>query len=137
MPGTPGGWFSLEACEYDRSFLHLAPTGAIVTNLEADHLDCYGTYEELENAFCQFVASVDKEGLVILGPDVPDAVASAARARVWRLGQELQLELVREVRGIFRFRLRGPGWATPAVELMLPGRFNVEDAAMALSLIHI
>lgn len=134
VPGTPGGWFSLEACEYDRSFLHLAPTGAIVTNLEADHLDCYGSYEELENAFCQFVASVDKEGLVILGPDVPDAVASAARARVWRLGQELQLELVREVRGIFRFRLRGPGWATPAVELMLPGRFNVEDAAMAMAL---
>ncbi|MEO0661565.1 MAG: Mur ligase family protein, partial [Planctomycetota bacterium] len=134
VPGGPGGWFALEACEYDRSFLHLAPTGAIVTNVEADHLDCYGTYEELERAFCRFVAAVEPSGLVVLGPDVPDALAHAARARVWRMGRELHVDLLAEDRGVFRFRLRGPGWATPAIELMLPGRFNVDDAAMAMAL---
>ena len=134
MPTDPGGWFSVEACEYDRSFLHLAPTGAIVTNLEADHLDCYGSFDALKNAFCRFVNAVDPEGLVVLGPDVPDCVAEAVRGRVWRLGRELQIDLLSETRGIFRTRLRGPGWATPAFELAVPGRFNVENAAMAIGL---
>lgn len=130
----PGGWFAVEACEYDRSFLHIAPTGAIVTNLEADHLDCYGTMAELERAFCRFVNSVDPEGLVILGPDVPESLMEATRGRAWRLGKELHVDLQGESRGIFRFGLRGPGWATPPIELRAPGRFNVDNAAMAVAL---
>lgn len=131
---APGGWFALEACEYDRSFLHLAPAGAIVTNVEPDHLDCYGSFTELERAFCRFVASVPSDGLVVLGPDVPESLRHAARAQVWKLGRELHIDLVGETRGVFRFRLRGPGWATPETELSLPGRFNVDDAAMAMAL---
>jgi len=134
VPPARGGWFALEACEYDRSFLHLAPAGAIVTNVEPDHLDCYGSFAELERAFCRFVASVPSDGLVVLGPDVPESLRNAARAQVWRLGRELHVDLVGETRGVFRFRLRGPGWATPETELSLPGRFNVEDAAMAMAL---
>lgn len=129
-----GGWFAVEACEYDRSFLHLAPTGAIVTNVEEDHLDCYGSFEALQNAFCRFANAVDPDGLVVLGSEVPDCVAEAVRGRVWRLGRELQIELLAESRGIFRTRLRGPGWATPAFELAVPGRFNVENAALAIGL---
>ncbi len=134
VPADPGGWFSVEACEYDRSFLHLAPTGAIVTNVEADHLDCYGSFDGLKKGFCRFADAVDPEGLVVLGPDVPDCVAEAVRGRVWRLGKELQVDLLAETRGIFRTRLRGPGWATPAFELSVPGRFNVENAALAIGL---
>ncbi|MEM9800292.1 MAG: Mur ligase domain-containing protein [Planctomycetota bacterium] len=134
VPPDEGGWFALEACEYDRSFLHLRPTGAIVTNLEEDHLDCYGSLDELERAFCRFAHAVDPDGVVVLGPEVPDAIASACRARVWRLGKEVQVDLLGETRGRFRFRVRGPGWATPPVELAVPGRFNVDDAAMAVAL---
>ncbi|MEM1448349.1 MAG: Mur ligase family protein [Planctomycetota bacterium] len=129
-----GGWFSLEACEYDRSFLHLHPTGAIVTNVEADHLDCYGSLGELERAFCRFAHAVHADGVLVLGPDVPDCIAEAARARVWRIGKELQVDLLGETRGRFRFRLRGPGWGTPPIEMAVPGRFNVDDAAMAVAL---
>lgn len=130
----PGGWFALEACEYDRSFLQLRPTGAIITNLEEDHLDCYGSMAELERAFCRFVNAVDPEGLVVLGEGVPESLAEAARGRVWRLGTELRVELLGESRGVFRFRLLGPGWATPPTELSVPGRFNVDDAALAAAL---
>lgn len=134
IPMDPGGWFSVEACEYDRSFLHLAPTGAIVTNVEPDHLDCYGSFDALKNAFCRFVNAVDPQGLVVLGSDVPDCVAEAVRGRVWRLGRELQVDLLAETRGTFRVRLRGPGWATPPFELAVPGRFNVDNAALAVGL---
>ncbi len=129
-----GGWFTVEACEYDRSFLNLAPAAAIVTNIEADHLDCYGDMANLEQAFCRFVARVEPAGLVVLGREVPACVAEATRARVWRVGREVEVDLLREHRGRFEFRVRGPGWATPYVTLAVPGRFNVENAAAAIAL---
>jgi UDP-N-acetylmuramate--alanine ligase len=128
------GWFAIEACEYDRSFLRLAPWGAVITNVEADHLDCYGTAAAVEEAFAQFASRLPREGLLVLGTDVPDLVESSARAEVWRLGRELQVELGPMTRGCHAFRLRGPGWATPEVQLSVPGEFNVENAALALAL---
>jgi UDP-N-acetylmuramate--alanine ligase len=130
----PGGWFSVEACEYDRSFLHLAPVGGIVTNLEADHLDYYQDMENLEGAFARFADLVHPDGLLVLGPEVPDRIANSAACEVWRLGRELRIDLLAERRGNFGFRLRGPGWATPPTALGIPGAFNVENAALALGL---
>lgn len=130
----PGGWFAVEACEYDRSFLHLAPAGAIVTNVEADHLDCYGSLEAVERGFARFADRVDPYGLLVAGRDVPERVTEATRARVWRIGHELEIDLLGETQGCFRFRLVGPGWATPDVALSVPGAFNVENAALAIAL---
>lgn len=130
-----GGWFSMEACEYDRSFLQLAPTGCVITNVEADHLDYYGTLEAIEEAFARFADRVDPNGLLVVGQDVPERVTNGSRVPVWRLGHELKVELCGEERGCFRFRLIGPGWATPEVALGIPGAFNVENAALALGLV--
>ena len=129
-----GGWFAVEACEYDRSFLQLSPFGAAVTNFEEDHLDCYGTLAELERSFCRFVERASAEGLVVLGADVPASLREAARGRVWSMGEELELDLLGQQRGYFRFQVRGPGWETPEVQLSVPGRFNVDDAAIAIAL---
>lgn len=129
-----GGWFSVEACEYDRSFLRLAPAGAIVTNLEADHLDYYQDLETLEGAFARFADRVHPDGLLVVGPDVSERVESSAGCEVWRLGRELRVDLLAERQGHFGFRLCGPGWATPSIALGIPGAFNVENAALALAL---
>jgi len=134
LQGSSGGWFCVEACEYDRSFLNLSPFGAIVTNVEGDHLDYYGTIDALQGAFARFVDRIDADGLLVVGADVPEDVEHAAEAEAWRLGRELFVDLVGEERGLFRFRLRGPGWATPAVTLQVPGHFNVENAALAIAL---
>ncbi len=131
----PGGWFTAEACEYDRSFLQLRPEGAIITNIEADHLDYYGTLAAIEEAFGRFADSLHPEGLLVVGREVPDRVSSMAHARVWRLGRELRVSLLGERRGCFRFRLSGPGWATPTVQLCVPGRFQVDNAALAIALV--
>jgi len=135
LAGSADGWFCLEACEYDRTFLNLSPRGAIVTNVEEDHLDCYGTLENIHRAFACFVEEVATDGLVVLGREVPQAVELGGRAtEIWRLGEELEIDLLGEERGCFRFRLRGPGWATRSVQLAVPGHFNVENAALALAL---
>lgn len=134
VPPQQGGWFAVEACEYDRSFLQIAPEGAIVTNVEADHLDYYGSLDAIEEAFARFVDRIHPDGLLVVGRDVPERVVAASPCTVWRLGREIHVDLLGEQRGFFRFRLRGPGWATPEVRLEIPGAFNVENAALALAL---
>ncbi len=130
----PGGWFALEACEYDRSFLQFSSTGAIITNLEADHLDYYGSLEAIEHAFARFVDRIDPEGLLVVGRDVPERVTNSSRAPVWRLGREIHVTYLGESRGRFRMKVRGPGWSTPPVELGQCGEFQVENAALAIAL---
>ena len=134
LAGSRGGWFCVEACEYDRTFLHLSPRAALITNVEGDHLDYYGSIEAVREAFARFASQVADDGLLVVGGDVPDEVEVASGAMVWRLGRELEVDLCGEHRGRFRFRLRAPGWATPEVELAVPGHFNVENAALALAL---
>jgi len=55
----------VEADEYDRSFLKLTPDVAIITAMDADHLDIYGTTEEVENAFVQFSQRIKHDGCLI------------------------------------------------------------------------
>ena len=57
--------FVAEACEFNRSFLHFAPTHAIMLNIEADHLDCYGTFDNLLAAFREFAAKLPEDGYLI------------------------------------------------------------------------
>jgi len=134
VAGGGDGWFCAEACEYDRTFLRLEPHGAVITNVEGDHLDYYGTRAAIDEAFARFAARVDVDGLLVLGPDVPRSIENATRAETWRLGRELAVDLLGERRGRFRFRLRGPGWCVPSVQLAVPGEFNVANAALALAL---
>ena len=134
LAGGEGGYFCVEACEYDRTFLRLSPHGAIVTNVEEDHLDYYGDAAAIRDAFAAFVTRVSSQGFVCLGRDVPDEVEHASRAECWRLGREFDLQLTGETRGAFRMRLVGPGWSTRPIQLNVPGHFNAENAALALML---
>jgi UDP-N-acetylmuramate--alanine ligase len=131
----PGGWFAVEACEYDRSFLHLSPRGAIVTNVEADHLDYYGTLEAIHGAFARFVDRIPLGGLLVIGRETPRGIEQSARCAVWRVGRELKVDLLGHRGGTFSFRLSGPGFEVPLVSLRVPGQFNVDNAACAIALV--
>jgi UDP-N-acetylmuramate--alanine ligase len=93
-----GDVFVAEADESDRSFLLLAPFGAIVTNVEADHLDNYGDLAAVEAAFDRFLQTVDPEGFVVVCADDPGAarlrtVPSPARLRTYGLRNDADLRL--------------------------------------------
>ncbi|MFN2384424.1 MAG: UDP-N-acetylmuramate--L-alanine ligase [Gemmatimonadota bacterium] len=64
-----GAWLVAEADEFDRSFLALTPEIAVVTNIEADHLDIYGTLEAVREAFAEFAGRLLPGGTLILGVD--------------------------------------------------------------------
>ncbi len=66
-----GQWTVVEADEYDRSFLQLAPSVAVITNLEEDHLDIYADFEDLKATFVEFANKVPFYGIVALALDDP------------------------------------------------------------------
>lgn len=79
-----------EACEAFGSFLHLHPSIAVITNIDADHLDYYKTVENIENAFAQFVSQVTGDGVVIACWDDARArkICERSGRRVVRYGVE-------------------------------------------------
>jgi len=84
-----GRWYVVEADESDGSFLNLDPYVAVVTNVEADHLDHYSDIEEVRETFAEFLGKVSPEGVAVLCADAPGLLelASACPARVVTYGR--------------------------------------------------
>ncbi|WNV77354.1 UDP-N-acetylmuramate--L-alanine ligase [Geodermatophilus sp. DSM 44513] len=94
-----GDVFLAEADESDRSFLLLDPHAAIVTNVEADHLDNYGDLAAVEAAFDRFLQTLDPAGFAVLCADDPGSarlrdVPTPARVRTYGTHQDADLRLV-------------------------------------------
>ncbi|MDR1413174.1 MAG: Mur ligase domain-containing protein, partial [Actinomycetes bacterium] len=72
------GCFVVEADESDGSFVHLSPDIAVITNLESDHVDHYGSMDELRGAFAAFMQRLSDDGVLLVGGD-DEALVSLAR----------------------------------------------------------
>jgi len=128
--------FVVEADEYDRSFLALTPTVAVVTNLEADHMDIYADLDDLQRAFAQFIGGAR---YVVLCADDPGAnqLPTPPSAEVIRYGltsDDARLrvaELRREGIGS-RFTVLYDGKPEGEVTLAVPGEHNVRNALAAI-----
>lgn len=112
-------WLTLEACEFDRSFLHFSPEIAVVTNLEADHLDYYKDLVEITAAFRSFAAQVER--LLVVHETLWETVgrAGGVRAKVKTFGPSPDAD-VRVLPGTID--------GLP-VKLQLPGFHNLLNAA--------
>ncbi len=132
-----GSWVVAEADEFDRSFLALDPEIAVITNVEADHLDIYETLEAVRQAFCDFAARVADGGTLIVGVD--DAGARGVRApegvNVLAFGTAVEAdvraeEIAASPTGVaFDLLLGGAG--AGRVRLAMPGVHNVRNALAA------
>ena len=139
-----GDAFVAEACEYNRSFHRLQPTVAVITNIEADHLDTYpGGLPEIVEAFAEFarkLPDVDKGGrLIVSGDDsnVTKLVEDHQDAgRVWRVGKNLGCEWTLvpggHDKGLPVGHLLHEGKQVCRLKLKVPGAFNLQNAAMAV-----
>jgi len=128
-----------EADEYDRSFLELHAAVAVVTNLEPEHLDCYGTAAELDAAFATFCNQTSQSGRVILCRDNDGswALAGAVQRPVISYGfcedADLRAIGVRTEPGVSRFTVVDRGEILGEAAIPLPGRFNILNALAALA----
>ena len=134
-----GDVFVAEADESDRSFLLLAPYGAIVTNVEADHLDNYGDLAAVEAAFDTFLSTLHPEGFLVLCADDPGAarlrgVPTPARVRTYGLGEGADLRLSGLQVGPegTRYTATLDGAELGPVTIRLPGAHMALNSAAAL-----
>ncbi|HEY71830.1 MAG TPA: UDP-N-acetylmuramate--L-alanine ligase [Thermoflexia bacterium] len=135
--------FVIEADEYDRTFLGLKPTVAVVTNVEHDHPDCYPTFDDFQAAFAEFVALVPRDGLLVACWDDPAARALGERRREaggavaffgLEEGAEWRAEDVRpNFAGGVDFLITRGGEVLGLVRLRLPGTHNASNAAAAIA----
>ena len=129
--------FVVEADEYDRSFLALTPTVAVVTNLEADHLDIYADLADLRRTFAQYVR--DARYIVLCADDVEaNRLPTPASAEVIRYGlvsPDARLRAVNARReGIgTRFGVEYDEKHLGEISLSVPGEHNVRNALAALA----
>ena len=137
-----------EADESDGAFLHYEPAVAVVTNVDADHLDTWGTEEAYAAAFDEFVGTVAE--LLVVGADDPGAAALVAVGRARGLDvvttgidpstqdldhpdDELRARDVRVVEGATTFLVDGMGLSGLPVQLAVPGAHYAQDALLALA----
>ncbi|MBQ4033144.1 MAG: UDP-N-acetylmuramate--L-alanine ligase, partial [Paludibacteraceae bacterium] len=131
-----------EADEYDRSFLHLKPYMAVVTATDADHLDIYGTKEEMLKAYSQFTHLIRKGGVLIykkgieLQPDTVDGVTSYTYSMTDE-SADFHASNIKVSEGTITFDFIGPDVKIENVELGVPVMVNVENAVAAMAIAHL
>jgi UDP-N-acetylmuramate--alanine ligase len=131
-----GELFVVESCEHQAHLLELFPYAALVTNIEADHLDYYRDLEHIKKTFRQFAAQVDPSGFLILNADDRNGSAElAANLRIetvgFSVGAGYRVQVVPNGDGIQCFSIIRDGNEIGQFNLYVPGKFNVMNAAMA------
>ena len=128
-----------EADEYDRSFLEIHATIAVVTNLELEHLDCYGSADELEAAFALFCNQTAEAGCVVLCRDDNGSWALAERVErpVTSYGfspdADIRADHVRSGPEGSEFTVIRRGETLGEARIRQPGRFNILNALAAVA----
>jgi UDP-N-acetylmuramate--alanine ligase len=130
----------IEADEYDRTFLRLTPVFAVITSLEAEHLDTYEDLEDLKQAFAQYANSVPFFGAAILCLDDPVVQELIERVdrRVVTYGlnrqADIRAEQVRREGVRTSFTLVKKGETMGTINLKVPGVHNVQNALAAVTI---
>jgi UDP-N-acetylmuramate--alanine ligase len=128
-----GEWLVLEADESYGTFGALRPELAVVTNVEADHLDHYGTVESLRHAFADFAAGA-AAGVVVCADDVGAVAVGTAVGAITvgtAVGADYHLTGVELARSSVRFDLDGPDGPLGRLSVPTPGLHNARNAGLA------
>lgn len=124
----------VEADEYDRSFLTLFPDIAVITSMDADHLDIYGDKNYMEDSYRMFAGQVKKEGLLLTksGLSIHDVIAKHQFYSIDTVADYTATRIeIKDHRYFFNWQ--GPEYAIENLSTHMPGRHNVENAVSAIA----
>lgn len=130
----------VEADEYDRSFLRLDPDIAVISSMDADHLDIYGTAQNMEQAFIQFSDRIKMDGILIskYGLKRNDEL-KGDHHYTYHLTNESASIYANDIKihnGSYQFDVITKDWKLPAVVLNMGGMHNIENVLAAISVAH-
>jgi UDP-N-acetylmuramate--alanine ligase len=140
-----GDWWVIEADESDGSFLRLDGTIAVVTNVDPEHLEHYGSFDAVKDAFVEFIENVPFYGLAVMCVDHPEVQSVLSRIRDRRVVTygfsalaDVRADNVSPVPGGSRFDALilgrdGERRAIEGVHVPIPGRHNVQNALAAIA----
>lgn len=142
LPANDSKIMVAEADEFDRSFLRLFPEMAVITWMDPDHLDIYGTADQLVDAFATFTGQIRAGGVLLYrkGVAIDFAWNTGIRYYSYSVAEEADFRAVNIVvtDGAYHFDLTSPFGEIKGITLCYPGLMNVENltAAMALALLN-
>lgn len=129
----------VEADEYDRSFLKLSPDIAVITAMDADHLDIYGTAEAVQQAFIDFAGRIKPGGFLLSRIGLTHSAALKGDHH-WTYGLTDEADVfasgIRIEDGDYWFTVQTSDWKLERVILSMGGRHNVENATAAIAVAH-
>ncbi|HSQ44323.1 MAG TPA: UDP-N-acetylmuramate--L-alanine ligase [Ginsengibacter sp.] len=127
----------VEADEYDRSFLKLSPDIALISAMDADHLDIYGTKENMEHSFFEFSGKLKEGGLLLTNYSLPAGEFSAVNHLRYSL-QNKQADVfaddIKLLNGAYQFNVASKSWQLNDVKLNMGGMHNIENAVAAITI---
>ena len=129
----------VEADEYDRSFLRLRPNIAVISAMDADHLDIYGTAADVEQAFIDFSGCLKPDGLLLNRKGLKrEAELKGDRRETYGLEKDANFFAtdITIDQGDYLFRVESAHWSLDHVVLTMGGRHNVENATAAIAVAH-
>ena len=125
----------MEADEFDRSFLHLSPLISVVTAIDPDHLDIYGTAENMIGAYSEFCQRVRPGGTLILNEKIAASLSLPSDATIYTYGSgggaSFLATAIRKEQGSYTFDFITPGEPVKDIRLRLPGMVNILNATAA------
>jgi UDP-N-acetylmuramate--alanine ligase len=125
----------MEADEFDRSFHRLNPSMAVVTSVDADHLDVYGDHQAMIEAYNEFFTKIRKGGVLILNQKIKEKIIIPEGVTGYTYG--IEGEASYKASGILRngdsytFNLTTPGGTISNIQFRFPGIINIENAVAA------
>ena len=132
-----GNRLAVEADEFDRSFLRLKPDVAVITAVAADHLDIYGTFEAVVEAFGQFAALIKQGGHLILKQGV-EITLPAEGVNIWRYSYDEPCDFYAKnvtlcEGGYYNYDVVTPSGVIEGCRLGIPGWVNIENSVAAVA----
>lgn len=132
-------WLVTEADEFDRSFLHLNPFIGVVTSIEPDHLEVYGTEEKVIAGFKEFVNKIDDDGYLVCHRSIVDHLRGLHKNIItYSFDQgNSTIENSRRQEGMIHFDVDLNGKVVSGFQFRYPGRYNKENALATITVANI
>lgn len=120
----------VEADEYDRSFLCLAPDIACITSIDADHLDIYGDESNLNNAFSEFSKLIPSKNKLFVHSNIDfPGISYGINTSSDYCAQNISIE-----NGVYNFDLKAPNTIFKGLKFSIPGKHNLSNAVAAFAM---